>query len=116
MSVEAEVASLKATVDNLVSSVAHQWTVIQKLSEHEQNDRLILYKLGEVEKKLDKHDNAETERSESHHERITKLESARDEFNGTYKAVIGGVALIASLVGGVITTVIGKLFTTGSVH
>ena len=116
MSTEADLASLKATVENLVQSVAHQWTVIQKLSEHEQNDRLILYKLGEVEKKLDAHDAAENKRTADHHDRINKLESARDEFNGTYRAIIGGVALVASLVGGVITTVIGKLFTTGSMH
>lgn len=115
MSVEAELASLKATVENLSQSVANQWSVIQKLLEHEQNDRLVLYKLDEMAGKLDKHDFAENKRAEDHHQRIAKLESARDEFNGTFKTFVSGVALVASLIGGVITLFIGKLF-TGTPH
>lgn len=116
MSVEAEVASLKAQVDHLGTDVANQWAVIHKLSEHEQNDKLILYKLDEMKEKLDKHDGAELKRSEEHHNRIKVLESTHDEFKGTYRAIIGAVALGASLVGGAVTAAIHNLLTAGPPH
>ncbi len=111
MSVEAELSSLRTMVDSLSRSVQQQWDMIQKLSEHEQNDRLILHRLSDIEKKLDYHSETEVKRSEKHDERITKLESAHSEFDGTYKAVVGFAALAGSILGAIITAIVTRLTT-----
>jgi hypothetical protein len=110
MTAEAELASLRATVENLSRSVQQQWDMIQRLSEHEQNDRLILHRLSEIEKKLDGHSATELKRAEEQHERITKLETAHSEFDGTYRAVVGFAALFGSLLGAMITAFVQKMF------
>lgn len=113
MSVEIEVASLKVTVDALSTAIRDTWAAINKLNEGEGSLKLILYKLNELDEKFAAHGVKEDVYLMDYNMRLANLEKMQHEFNGAFKAVVSGVALVSSLIGGTVTVVLGRFITLG---
>ena len=98
---EAEIASLRTQTDSHKQELRDIWERLQKATIADSKLELILYRLDELTKALDRHDAAETERFNSHDKRIVDLETVRAEQDGAWKAVVGVASSIGAVVGAV---------------
>ena len=110
---EAEVARLVEKTDTHGRSLDTIWQLLQKASESSSKQDLILFRLDEMSKKFDSHDTEETKRTADHETRLSELEKTDREFRGAFRAVVSGVALIGSLIGGGVTALFEHYLASG---
>ena len=100
---EAEVASLKAQTEANGRDLRDIWERLQKTTAADSKLELILYRLDELTKALDRHDLAETERHAAHEGRISALEKARLEHEAERKGAWRVIAAQGAAVGAIVS-------------
>ena len=108
MSVESEIAGIKAQVDVHGRDLRDVWELLRKAQNTEAKQDLVLYRLDEMKAALVAHDSYEVEHRATHEGRLLALEKTVDaqiaERKGAWRVVAMQGAIVGAVVSGIGTT------------